>query len=402
LKVAAAADKVAVAHRQAMQSAATALEARITAETVKYELAEGDADVLAAAAGRASRLQAVDQLSEQVAQAQLKIEQARQNLEMSPAADRAKFTSELQAAEKQRADSQNKLDAAQGQLKNVSNEYAALGPQYPKTSSGRRLAFARWISDRQNPLTARVLVNHVWLRHFDAPLVERTFDFGLRSEKPRQAALLDWLAVQFMEDGWSLKKLHKRIIMSGVYRLSSSSGESSGVERATDPDNHTLWRMNARRMEAEVVRDSVLSLGGNLDLTMGGPPIEHTQGQTVLRRSLYFRQDKERQMTFLSLFDGAKVNECYQRKTTVAPQQALAMFNSQVAAGQSRKIAEAHSELDGSEFVIALFEHVLNRTPDPTEQAECMQFLAEFSGSAESRHQLALVLLNHNDFVTIR
>jgi hypothetical protein len=107
-------------------------------------------------------------------------------------------------------------------------------------------------------------------------------------------------------------------------------------------------------------------------------------------------------MTFLSLFDGAKVNECYQRKTTVAPQQALAMFNSQVAAGQSRKIAEAHSELDGSEFVIALFEHVLNRTPDPTEQAECMQFLAEFSGSAESRHQLALVLLNHNDFVTIR
>lgn len=402
LKVSAATEKVAVAHHQAMQSAATAIEARIAAETVKYELAEGDADVLAAAAGRASRLQAVDQLSEQVAQAQLKIEQARQNLEMSPAADRAKFTSELQAAEKQLADSQNKLEAAQGQLENGSNEYAALGPQYPKTSSGRRLAFARWITDRQNPLTARVLVNHVWLRHFDAPLVERTFDFGLRSEKPRHSALLDWLAVQFMEDGWSLKKLHKRIIMSGVYRLSSSPGESSAAARAADPDNHTLWRMNARRMEAEVVRDSVLSLGGSLDLTMGGPPIEHTQGQTVLRRSLYFRQDKERQMTFLSLFDGAKVNECYQRKTTVAPQQALAMFNSRIAAGQSRKIAEAYSALNGSEFVKALFEHVLNRTPDPKEQAECTQFLAEFSGNAEARYQLALVLLNHNDFVTIR
>ena len=160
--------------------------------------------------------------------------------------------------------------------------------------------------------------------------------------------------------------------------------------------------MNARRMEAEAVRDSVLSLGGSLDLAMGGPPIEHTLGQTVLRRSLYFRQDKERQMTFLSLFNGAKVNECYQRKATVAPQQALAMFNSQIAASQARKIAETHRTLNGSEFVKALFEHVLSREPAPKEQVECTRFLAEFKGSAEARRQLALVLLNHNDFVTIR
>ena len=342
------------------------------------------------AAGSASRQHAVDQLSEQVAQAQLKIEQTRsrswrrQPLRLVPKQQR-----NFKAAEKQLADSQKKLEAAQGQLNSGSNQYAALGPQYPKTSSGRRLAFARWITDRKNPLTARVLVNHVWLRHFDAPLLERTFDFGLRSEKPRHAALLDWLAVQFMEDGWSLKKLHKRIVMSGVYRLSSSSSESSAATRAADPDNHTLWRMNARRMEAEVVRDSVLSLGGSLDLAMGGPPIEHTQGQTVLRRSLYFRQDKERQMTFLSLFDGAKVNECYERKTTVAPQQALAMFNSQIAAGQARKIAEAYGALNGSEFVKNLFEHVLGREPAPEEQAECTQFLKEFRGSAEARRQLA-------------
>ena len=264
------------------------------------------------------------------------------------------------------------------------------------------LGFARWITDRKNPLAARVLVNHVWLRHFDSPLIERTFDLGLRSEKPRHAALLDWLAVRFMEDGWSLKKLHKQIVMSGIYRLSSSSSQASAATRAADPDNHTLWRMNARRMEAEAVRDSVLSLGGSLDLAMGGPPIEHTLGQTVLRRSLYFRQDKERQMTFLSLFNGAKVNECYQRKATVAPQQALAMFNSQIAASQARKIAETHRTLNGSEFVKALFEHVLSREPAPKEQVECTRFLAEFKGSAEARRQLALVLLNHNDFVTIR
>ena len=89
-------------------------------------------------------------------------------------------------------------------------------------------------------------------------------------------------------------------------------------------------------MEAEVVRDSVLCLGNSLDLSMGGPPVDHTQGQTVLRRSLYFRQDKERQMTFLSLFDGAKVNECYRRQPTVAPQQALAMYNSKLAASQAQ------------------------------------------------------------------
>jgi len=402
LKVSEAAEKNAVAHRRVTQSAAASLEARIAVETVKFGLAEGKADTLATAAGRATRQHAVDQLSEQAAQAQLKIEQARQKQETAAKAARAKAAGELQAAEKQLAGLQKKLATATGQLDNGSNEYKPLGPKYPKTSSGRRLGFARWITDRKNPLAARVLVNHVWLRHFDAPLIERTFDFGLRSEKPRHAALLDWLAVQFMENGWSLKKLHKQIVMSGIYRLSSSSSQASAATRAADPDNQTLWRMNARRMEAEAVRDSVLSLGGSLDLAMGGPPIEHTLGQTALRRSLYFRQDKERQMTFLSLFNGAKVNECYQRKPTVAPQQALAMFNSQIAASQARKIAETHRTLNGSEFVKALFEHVLSREPAPKEQVECTRFLAEFKGSAEARRQLALVLLNHNDFVTIR
>lgn len=402
LEVSEATEKVAAAHRQVTQSGVASLEARIAADTVKFGLAEGDHDALAVIAGRASRQHAVDQFSEQLAQARLKTVQARQKQEISTAAVRAKATSELQAAEKQIADVQQKLTAAKEQLDSGSKQYAAIGPQYPKTSSGRRLAFARWVTDRNNPLAARVLVNHVWLRHFDTPLLERAFDFGLRSEKPRHAALLDWLAVQFMEDGWSLKKLHKRIIMSGVYRLSSSSSGASDTTLAADPDNHTLWRMNARRMEAEVVRDSVLSLGGSLDLTPGGPPIEHTQGQQVLRRSLYFRQNKEQQMTFLSLFDGAKVNECYQRKSTVAPQQALAMFNSHIAAEQAQNISEIYSALNGSELVNAMFEHVLCREPDAEEQAECTQFLTEFNGSEEARRQLALVLLNHNDFVTIR
>ena len=107
-------------------------------------------------------------------------------------------------------------------------------------------------------------------------------------------------------------------------------------------------------------------------------------------------------MTFLGLFDGAKVNECYERKSSVAPQQALAMFNSPISAEQARKVAEAHATLDGSEFVIKLFKHVLCREPNSKELAECNQFLVEFNGSAEARRQLALVLLNHNEFITIR
>jgi len=402
LRVAEAAEKVSVTHRLAVQSGAAALEARTIAETVKYGLAAGDVDALAAAAGRASRQHAVNELGQKIAQAELKIDQARQKQQTAVKGVRAKAAGELQAAEKQLADLRKKYGVANGQLGNGSDQYSALGPQYPKTSTGRRLAFARWITSRKNPLAARVLVNHVWLRHFDAPLLERTFDFGLQSKKPRHAQLLDWLAVQFMEDGWSLKKLHKQIVMSGIYRRTSSSSGAAAATRSADPDNRTLWRMNARRMEAEVVRDSVLFLGNSLDLTKGGPPVGHTQGQAVLRRSLYFRQDKERQMTFLSLFDGAKVGECYERKTTVAPQQALAMFNSRIAAGQARKIADAYASVDGGKFVKALFEHVLCREPTAEEQAECTQFLTEFKGRSEARRQLALVLLNHNDFVTIR
>ncbi len=402
VSVAKAAEKVAVARRLAAHSGVAALEARTIAETVKYGLVSGEVNALAKAAGRASRQHALNQIAEQITQAELKIELSRQKQEAAKDAARAKATDELKAAEKQRTELQKKFEVANSQLENGSAQYAAVGTIYPKTSSGRRLAFARWITDRKNPLAARVLVNHVWLRHFDAPLVERTFDFGLRSEKPRHSKLLDWLAVQFMEDGWSLKKLHKRIIMSGVYRRSSSSADASAATQSVDPDNLTFWRMNARRMEAEVARDSILSIGNSLDLKMGGPPIEHTNGQQVLRRSLYFRQDKERQMTFLSLFDGAKVNECYERKSTVAPQQALAMFNSRISAEQARKLAQTHATLNGSELVTRLFEHVLCREPTPKELAECIQFLSEFKGSAEARGQLALVLLNHNDFITIR
>lgn len=402
LNVARLSEKVAITHRLTIQSKISALKARIKAERIKYQVVEGDQESSAKAAGLASRSLSLNLLSEQIAQTNLKIEQTLQKQEIGPASGLQKTKQELAAAKKQLSELQKKHAKAKSQLNNGSTDYEPVGNRYSKSSSGRRLAFAKWITDTKNPLAARVLVNHVWLRHFGSPLVERTFDFGLRSEKPRHAELLDWLAVQFMEDGWSLKKLHKRILMSGIYRRTSSPAGASGNTRSADPDNLTYWRMNTRRMEAEVVRDSILALGKSLDLTMGGPPIEHTQGQKTLRRSLYFRQDKERQMTFLSLFDGAKVNECYERKATVAPQQALAMFNSQIAAGQSQKIAAIYKDHRGTKLVTAMFEHILCRKPTESELAECRLFLEAFQNSPASRSQLALVLLNHNDFVTIR
>ena len=276
VKIAEAQLALANARLQATRLAAASLTARQHAEATKYGLQNGDLAQVTRVAAKAHRQHTMAQKTELVRQASLKIAQARH--QVATATAKGKANDALQAAEKELANAQKALETAQTELKQESGDYPPLGEQYPKTSSGRRLAFARWITDRKNPLAARVLVNHVWLRHFDQPLVERTFDFGLRSEQPRHVKLLDWLAVQFINDGWSLKQLHKRILLSGVYRLNSSATHASVATRTADPDNQTLWRMNARRMEAEVVRDSVLALGGSLDLTTGGPPIEHTQG----------------------------------------------------------------------------------------------------------------------------
>ena len=134
-------------------------------------------------------------------------------------------------------------------------------------------ALARWIADRRNPLTARVVVNHVWARHFGEPLASSTDDFGLRTPLPLHHALLDWLAVDFMEADWSFKHLHRLIVTSRAYAMESSATSAREPNVALDPDNRYLWRMNAGRMEGEVVRDSVLFLSGRLDSRMGGPDL---------------------------------------------------------------------------------------------------------------------------------
>jgi hypothetical protein len=299
---------------------------------------------------------------------------------------------------------------------------------YPATSTGRRLALARWITDKRNPLAARVAMNHLWLRHFGKGLVPTEFDFGKNGQPPTHPALLDWLADEFMARNWSMKQMHRLLVTSRTYRLDSRTN-SDNVSR--DRDNRYLWRANVRRMEGEVVRDSVLYVAGQLDATMGGPDLDHHLGLTTRRRSLYFRHAAEKQMEFLSLFDAASVNECYRRSESIVPQQALALSNSSLVLAQSRLLARSLSQQAGTAdavaFIKAGFEQVLSRPPSGVEVVACQQFLREQAarlsdstkltrslGSPASpiapasdplqraREGLIHVLMNHHDFVTIR
>ena len=174
------------------------------------------------------------------------------------------------------------------------------------------------------------------MRHFGQPLVDNIFDFGLRTAKPRHADVLDWLAVELMENNWSMKHLHRLIVTSRTWQMASTTGETDTSENRTiDRDNDYLWRMNFQRMDAEIIRDNVLAVSGQLDPTMGGADIDYNKGEETRRRSIYLRHAYEKQMTMLVLFDAASPNECYRRSESIIPQQALALLNSTLALSQS-------------------------------------------------------------------
>ena len=263
--------------------------------------------------------------------------------------------------------------------------------------------------------------------------MDNVVDFGLRSRRPPFAELLDWLAVYFMESDCRMKKLHFLIVTSRAYCRRSGGGGLSPVNLKIDPDNRFLWRMNHRRLESEAIRDNLLQVAGNLDRTMRGREIPLEEGESSLRRSVYFRHGHERQVEFLELFDGASVLECYRRQTSILPQQALAMTNAVVSVEHSRLLArrlwiETAASVDAeTDFVRVAFEQVLGRQPGPKELARCLRFLeaqprlfgtaADLSYSASgpecrvkpsskprerARENLVHVLFNHNDFVTVR
>ena len=229
--------------------------------------------------------------------------------------------------------------AARKATSDDSPSYSPLTPVYPSTSTGRRLALARWITDPGNPLTARVAVNQIWMRHFGSPLVPSVFDFGRNGTPPAIPALLDWLAVRLRDEGWRMKPIHRLIVTSTAYRMQSTSGGPNDPNLTRDPANTYYWRMNPRRMEAEAVRDNVLHVAGSLDQTMGGPDLDPEAGLKTPRRSLYFRHAKEKRVTFLRLFDSPNVCPATGGPRASMPQQALALANSSLCLEQARLLA---------------------------------------------------------------
>lgn len=289
--------------------------------------------------------------------------------------------------------------------------------KFASQSTGRRKALADWITDRRNPLTARVAANHIWTRHFGTPLVPTSFDFGRKGPPPAHPELLDWLAVELMESGWSMKHLHRLIVTSATYRLSSSlaGGESNATK---DPDNVYLWRRNPIRLEAEAVRDSMLTLAGVLDSTVGGPSVPPEKQGDSKRRSIYFFHSNNERNLFLATFDGAGVKECYRRDQSIVPQQALALTNSKLALDSASLIATHLSETFNSlpsppndeSFIRLAMSAVLGIDSSAAEVAACRQALESWRQQEPpaaakpdaSRAHLVWALLNHNDFVTLR
>jgi cytochrome c553 len=207
----------------------------------------------------------------------------------------------------------------------------------PFTRGSGRLELAQAIANPSNPLTARVLVNRVWLGHFGQGLVRTPSDFGLRTEPPPHRELLDYLAASFMENGWSLKALHRQILLSRTYQ---QSGTFDPHPAAVDPANHLAWRSEPRRLDFEALRDTLLAVGGNLDLRVGGRSVDITTDTPSPRRTLYGFIDRQNLPGLFRTFDFASPDATSpQRFTTTVPQQALYLMNHPFVIEQARRLA---------------------------------------------------------------
>ena len=289
--------------------------------------------------------------------------------------------------------------------------------QYP--TRGRRMTLAKWIASPENPLTARVMVNRIWQQHFGRGIVGTASDFGKNGERPTHPQLLDWLAVRFVEEGWSVKAIHRLMVTSSTYR---QSADNPGVrDSSPDPENRLLWRFNRRRLEAEAIRDSILSASGRLNLERRGPSVfpplpedmkdlsraartggsmweSNESERDARRRSVYIFQRRSLPLPMMASFDAPVFNEsCERRSVTTTPLQALTMMNGRLVNEEATHLAaRVEREAGGrrKDRVARLFEIVLNRPPDQAEQ----QRFVEFQGSLEG---ICRVILNSNELLFI-
>ncbi|MFN7922879.1 MAG: DUF1549 domain-containing protein [Bryobacteraceae bacterium] len=402
-------DRLALAtkHLETVKAALPSLQARLDAEAAKYaKPAAANLSELEKKAAEAERRYATAQAQEAMLEAQ-----------------------QMLAQNGKSAAAKRKLEQAAKALDQGLEKYTPLFEVNPEISTGRRTAFAQWITSKENPLTARVAVNHMWLRHFGKPIVPTPANFGRNGVPPLNQPLLDWLAVELMKYDWSTKKLHRLLVTSKAYRMISSGAEISDANTKIDPDNKYLWRMNSHRMEAEAVRDSVLYMSGLLDERIGGADVEEVEGLKSRRRSLYMRHSPENQVEFLRLFDQPNPTECYMRTESIIPQQALAASNSTLSLEAARTLGRKLADrwLADDEFIRNSFELLTGQPPSKEEIAESRKFLAEqtallreparltkFAEKQEAsvapsadpktraREGFIHALLNHNEFLTVR
>jgi len=263
-----------------------------------------------------------------------------------------------------------------------------------------RLDVAKAVVSPANPLTSRVLVNRVWMMHFGKPLVSTPSDFGLRSEPPSHPELLDWLATRFTADGWSLKSLHRRMMLSRAYQQSSAAGPESV---ARDPENRLLSHANRRRLDFEALRDSLLTVSGKLDRTVFGRSIDLFKSPYPLRRTLYGTIDRQNLPGTLRSFDLASPDQHSPgRFTTTVPQQALYLMNSPFVIEQARAVSQRRElawPMAKAERVRRLYAATLARAPTPEEATLAAEFIA--TTPAKPWELLAQVLLCSNEFAFV-
>ena len=280
----------------------------------------------------------------------------------------------------------------------------------PFAGTSGRLDLARAITAPDNPLTSRVIVNRVWMHHFGEPLVENPSDFGTRTPRPTNQELLDFLATALRRDGWSLKKLHRLLMLSSAYQQASFDRPAC---RRLDPDNRLLWRMNRRRLDLEAMRDALLAVSGRLDRKPGGRPVDIVGDPKNGRRTVYGLVDRQDLPALFRAFDFASPDQTAERRPrTTVPQQALFGMNAPFVLEQARALAaraEVAGEADPARRVAALYRLVLCRRPNAGEMRLALRFVAatERAGKGQEKSKLgpwqqyAQVLLVTNELMFV-
>ncbi len=272
--------------------------------------------------------------------------------------------------------------------------------------TGGRLELANAIASPGNPLTARVIVNRVWMHHFGQPLVTTPADFGIRSDPPSHPLLLDYLATGLMRNDWSLKWLHREMMLSATYQQQSTNREDC---RQEDPENRLLWRMNRRRLEFEALRDAMLAVSGRLDFQNGGRPARIFSQPGNRRRSVYAWIDRQDLPGLLRSFDFASPDQTSPRRPrTTTPQQALFFMNSPFAMQQASALVATLPAESNENRVRLLYQRLFSRQPEEQELAVANAFLQSAAGdqpadnaNAEAWTRYAHLLLLCNEFIYI-